>query len=155
MMGWLSPLNRTKALKLSLLLKLSPKKLKPWLVPWSLFLLRLLSPIRPCMKYCCHINWWELLDKPQKRICSTVGPPEPLANRQNIASLCVFYSYYFDERSSWTGSTGSTPILILWGDLLVILMDHMIFPSPFLDVMKMSMSTVSFLAQLDSGILCL
>ena len=41
------------------------------------------------------------------------------------------------------------------GDLLVILIDCMIFLSPFLDVTRMSMSTVPFLAQLDSGILCL
>ena len=44
--------------------------------------------------------WWELLDKLQKRICRTVGPPEPFAHRQNIASLSLFYSYYFDEWSS-------------------------------------------------------
>ena len=44
--------------------------------------------------------------------------------------------------------------LILEGGLLVILIDCMIFPSPFLDVTRMSMLTVSFLAQLDSGILC-
>ena len=43
----------------------------------------------------------------------------------------------------------------LEGGLLVILIDCMIFLSPFLDVTRMSMSTVSFLAQLDSGILCL
>ena len=32
---------------------------------------------------------------------------------------------------------------------------NMIFLSPILDVTRMSMSTVSFLAQLGSGILCL
>ena len=36
------------------------------------------------------------------------------------------------------------------GGLLVILTDFMIFLSPFLDVIRMSMSTVSLLAQLDS-----
>ena len=45
--------------------------------------------------------------------------------------------------------------LILEGGLLVILIDCMIFLSPFLDVINMSMSTVSFLAQLYSRILCL
>ena len=45
--------------------------------------------------------------------------------------------------------------LILERDPLVILIDSMIFLSPFLDVTKISMSTVSLLAQLDSGILCL
>ena len=41
------------------------------------------------------------------------------------------------------------------GSVLVILIDCMVFFSPFLDVTRMSMSTVSFLAQLESGILCL
>ena len=44
--------------------------------------------------------WWELLDNLQKRICRTVNSPDPLAHRQNIASLSLFYSYYFDEWSS-------------------------------------------------------
>ena len=38
---------------------------------------------------------------------------------------------------------------------LVILRDYMIFLSLFLDVSRMSMSAISFLAQLDSGIFCL
>ena len=45
--------------------------------------------------------------------------------------------------------------LFLEGWLLVILIDSMILLSLFLDVRGMSMSTVSFLAQPDSGILCL
>ena len=45
--------------------------------------------------------------------------------------------------------------LILNGGLLVILIDHMIFLSPFLDVTRISMSTVLFLAQLGCRILCL
>ena len=40
-------------------------------------------------------------------------------------------------------------------DLLIILIDCIIFLSPFLDVMRMSMSTVYFMARLDSGIVCL
>ena len=40
--------------------------------------------------------------------------------------------------------------LILEGGLLIILIVYMIFVSPFLDIARMSMSTVSFLAQLDS-----
>ena len=43
----------------------------------------------------------------------------------------------------------------LEGDLLIILIDCMIFPSPFLDVTRMSTLKVSFFAQVDSGILCL
>ena len=69
------------------------------------------STIRPCMKYCCHVwvgapsCYLELLDKLQKQICRTVGPSlaaslEPLAHRQNVASLSLFYRYYFGRFSS-------------------------------------------------------
>ena len=44
---------------------------------------------------------------------------------------------------------------ILKGGLFVILIDCIIFLLPFIDVTRMSMSTVSFLAQINSGILCL
>ena len=67
--------------------------------------------LRPCMEYCCHvwagdlISYLELLDKLQKRICRTAGPSlatslEPLAHRRNIASLSLFYRYYFGRCSS-------------------------------------------------------
>ena len=69
------------------------------------------STIRPCMEYCCYI--WagapscnlKLLDKLQKRICRTVGPSlatplERLAHRRNVASLILFYRYYFVRCSS-------------------------------------------------------
>ena len=63
------------------------------------------------MEYCCHVwacapsCYLELLDKPQKRICRTVGPLlaaslEPLANRWNVVSLSLFYRYYFGRCSS-------------------------------------------------------
>ena len=47
----------------------------------------------------------ELLDKLQKWICRTVGPSlaaslEPLAHRRNVASLSLFYRYYFGRCSS-------------------------------------------------------
>ena len=58
------------------------------------------------MEYCCHV--WagapscnlELLEKLQKQICRTVGPSlaaslETLAHRRNVASLSLFYRYYF------------------------------------------------------------
>ena len=69
------------------------------------------STIRPCMEYCCHVwagapsCYLELLDKLEKRICRTVGPSlaaslEPLAHRRNLASLSLFYRYYFGRCSS-------------------------------------------------------
>ena len=122
------------------------------------------STIRACMEYCCHVwagapsCYLELLDKLQKRICRTVGPSlaaslGPLAHRRNVASLSLFYRYYFGRCSSELAQL--VPLPYSRGNLLVILIDCMIFLSPFLDVTRMSMSTVSFLAQLDSGILCL
>ena len=58
------------------------------------------------MEYCCHVwagapsCYLELLDKLQKRICRTVVPSlaaclEPLVHPRNVASLSLFYRYYF------------------------------------------------------------
>ena len=69
------------------------------------------SNICPCMEYCCHVLagapscYLELLDKLQSRIYRTVGPSlaaflKPLANCRNVASLSLFYMYYFGRRSS-------------------------------------------------------
>ena len=62
------------------------------------------STIRPCMEYCCHVwagapgCYMELLEKLEKWICRTFGRSivaslEPLAHRQNVASLSFFYRY--------------------------------------------------------------
>ena len=50
----------------------------------------------------CYLG---LLDKLQKWTCRTVGHSlavvlEPLAHRQNVASLSLFYRYYFGRCSS-------------------------------------------------------
>ena len=69
------------------------------------------STTHPCMEYCCHVYagapscYLELLDKLQNRICKTVGPSldaslESLAHRRNVASLSLFYRYYFGRCSS-------------------------------------------------------
>ena len=63
------------------------------------------------MEYCCHVwagapsCYLDLLDKQQKRISRIVGPSlaaslEPLAHRRNVASLSLFYRYYFGRCSS-------------------------------------------------------
>ena len=62
------------------------------------------------MEYYCLVGarapscYLELLDKLQKWICKIVGPSladslEPLAHRQNVASLSLFYRYYFGRCS--------------------------------------------------------
>ena len=75
------------------------------------------STVRPCMEYCCHVwagapsCYLELLDKLQEWICRTVGPSlaaslEPLTHRRNVASLTLFYRYYFGRcLSELAGST--------------------------------------------------
>ena len=54
-----------------------------------------------------------------------------------------------------SGLNQLVPLPFSKGDQHVVLIDCMIFLSPFLEVTRMSISTVSFLAQLDYGILCL
>ena len=67
--------------------------------------------VQSCMEYCCHVwagapsCYLELLDMLQKQICRTVGPwlipsLEPLAHLRNVASLNLFYRYYFGRCSS-------------------------------------------------------
>ena len=103
------------------------------------------------MEYCCHVwagapsCYLELLDKLQKRICRTVGPSlaaslEPLAHCQNVASLSLFYRYCFgiDVLQNWLNWFH---FLFLQGGLLIILIDCMIFRSPFLDVTRMSVNS--------------
>ena len=69
------------------------------------------STIWSCREYSCHAwagaprCYLELLDKLQKPIRRTVGPSlaaclESLALHQNVASLSLFYRYYFDRCSS-------------------------------------------------------
>ena len=69
------------------------------------------STIWAYREYCCHIwagapsCYLELLDKLQTLICRTVSPslaasPEPLTHHRNVASLNLFYRYYFG-RCSW------------------------------------------------------
>ena len=69
------------------------------------------STIHPRMEYCCHVwagassCYLELLDKIQKWICRTAHPSlatslESLAHGQNVTSLSLFYTHYFDRCSS-------------------------------------------------------
>ena len=103
-------LNWIGTLTLSLLLKLPPRKLKPWFAPWSFFLLRLLF-ISINLSYslvwnllsCWSISsscYMDMLDKLQKKLCMTAGPSfiaslETWAHHQNVASASLFYKYYF------------------------------------------------------------
>ena len=116
-----------------------------------------------CVESCCYtwagaLNcYFKRLDKLQKRVCKTVGPSllvslEPSVHRRNVVSLGFSISITLvDVYLNWLNWFH---ILILEEGQLVILIDCMILLSPFQDVMWVSMSTDSFLAQLGSGILC-
>ena len=82
------------------------------------------SDICPCMEYCFHVwagassCYLEFLDKLQKRICRTVGTSlaaslEPLAHHRNVASLSLFYRYYFGRCSSELAHL--VPLPFSWG----------------------------------------
>ena len=102
------------------------------------------------MEYCCHVwagtpsCYLELLDELQKLIFRTVGLSlvgslENLVHHRNVASLSLIYTYYFDRYLSELAQ-------------LVVLPYSHDFLSPILDVTSIFMSTIPFLAQLDSVI---
>ena len=77
-----------------------------------------------CMEYCFHLwavalsCYLELLDKLQKQICRTVGPSpasslESLLPCGNVASLSLFYRYYFDR--CLYELTQLVPLRYFWG----------------------------------------
>ena len=81
-----------------------------------------------------------------------LGLLEPLAHRRNVASLSLFYRYYFGRCSSELAQLVPLPYSrgrsTRYSDRLHDF--SVTIPRCYKDVM----STVSFLAQLDSGILC-
>ena len=170
--GWLSLLIWIGALTMSLLLKLTPRKLELWFALWSFFLLRLLciSLNLPytnllCMEYCCHVcagapSCYLELGKQQKWICRTVGPSlaaslEPLAHCWNVASLKVF-SIGIALKGRSPELAQLVPLPLTWGRSTHSDRFHdfsVTIPRYYKHVYVNT--TVSFLAQLDSGILCL
>ena len=134
-------------------------KLELWFVLWSFFFLSLL-----CISInlpnglgagalSCHLG---MLEKLQKRIYRTVGSSlaaslESLAHRWNVPSLSFSIDITLvDVHQNWLNWFH---FFFLEVGLFLILKYCMIFLSPFLDVKRMSMSTISFLVQLGSEIL--
>ena len=120
------------------------------------------------MEYYCHVwagapsCYLDLLDKLQKRICRTVGLSlaaslEPLVHRRNVPSLSLFYRYYFGKCSSELAQLVPLP----YSSVLVPLPStrysdrlhdfSVTIPRCYKDVI----SAVSFLRQLNPGIICL
>ena len=90
---------------------------------------------------------------PFKMLGLTFSSKLDWGSKLDVASLCLLYRYYFGRCSSELAQL--VPIPFSRGGLLIILIDCMIFLSPFLDATRMSVSAVSFLAQQGCGILCL
>ena len=104
------------------------------------------------MEY-CYLEYWICWISYRKEFTGLlVLHLLPVLNHyRNVASLSLFYSIgitLVDNHLNWFNQFH---FLILKGGLLVILLDCIIFLSPFLDVRRMSMSIVSFLPQLDSS----
>ena len=108
--------------------------------------------LRPCIECCCHAwtgalsCYLELLNKLQKQIFRTLGSSltaflEPLVHRRNIASWSLFCRYSFGRCSSELTQMAHFPYSrgrsTRYSDTC------MIFLSPFLDITRLSMVTVS------------
>ena len=77
---------------------------------------------------------------------------EPLTRRRNVDDFSVFYRYYFGRCLSELAQLVPLPFSV-WRSTRYLI-DCMISVSPFLDVIRISMPTLSFLTQVDSRILC-
>ena len=92
-----------------------------------------------------------MLGKLQKQVCGTVG--HSLASSLELFSLGITL---VDVHLNWLNWFHFHFLILLIPlfhvRLLVILINCVIFLSPFLDAIKMPMPIVSFLAQLDSEI---
>ena len=110
------------------------------------------STIRPCMEYCCQVwsgtpnCYLELLDKLQIRICRTVGSSLAASIESSLkyGQLRSFLQVLLWQIFFKTGLTGSTSFFSR--EVYLLLIDCMIFLSPFPDVKRIAMSRVSFLA---------
>ena len=78
------------------------------------------STIRPLMEYCCHVwagapkTHLQLLDRVEKRAKNLIGQPLanellPLSVRRDVASLSLFYRYYFGRCSSALSESAPKP----------------------------------------------
>ena len=132
------------------------------------------STIRLWREYFCHawastpVCYLDMLDKLQKQVRRTVGTLlatsfEPLNHLRNLASLNLIYRYYFGRCTTQLVKLFHYSLLFfITGSLFIIQTSlfpwevHSLFwEIVFLDVIRVSMSTVSFFAQLNCDILYL
>ena len=151
------------------MLKLPPRKMEPWFILCSFFLLRLLIisvnlPYSPewntvfmsgCMllapAWICYINYrnryvgllvLHLLPLLNPWFIVKMWPGSEFSIGINLVDVCLNWLNWFH-------------FFILVAGPFFILIGFMSFQSPIVDVTRMSISTVSFLTHLNFGILCL
>ena len=118
----------------------------------------LVVAVQPCM------GWIPIKKKPNWESTQLTSIGKGLLNGaykvwlmpccQNVASLSIFYRYYFSRCSSELAEL--VPLPYFWGRSTHYSNRlHDFSVTMILDVAKMSKSAVSFFAQLDSGILYL
>ena len=107
-----------------------------------------------------ELDWgWEVFFSLLRLLCISINLPYSHIWNSVIMSglmlLVATWNCWITCKTEYAGLNWLNwlHVLILEGGLLIILIDCMIFLSPFLDVTRMCMSAVSFLAQIDSGIL--
>ena len=122
------------------------------------------STIRPCMENCCHVSagapscylicWISYKSEHAGLlVLYLLSVLNPWLVVEMQPALSLFCRYYFGRCSSELAELVSLPYS---GGRSTPYSDRLHdFLSPFLDVTSMSMSIVSLLAQLGSGIFCL
>ena len=150
---YLSLLNYIDAFTLSLLLKLSPKKLEPWFVLWHVFLLRLLF---------ISINLLFSLKRNNVPSSWLVFLAATWSFTSSLSSIFDWSLKCIQPESFLLFSINLVDIqmnqflcLILVGSPLFILIGCINYQLLFLNVIRMSLSKMSFLSQPDIGTLCL
>ena len=115
------------------------------------------STIWPCMEYCFHV-WSGVLVATWNRWIGYISRYAGLWVLHLLLLLnpwIIVFSMGITSVDVHLNWLNWFPFLILDEGLLIILIDWMIFLPPFLDVTRTSLSTVSFIAQLHYGVLCL
>ena len=105
------------------------------------------------MKYSCQVwafvpnCYLDMLGKLQKQVQKVAGPTFAACNSKNVADSSFICWYYFGRSLSELAELSD--FCMFMGGLIVIPISCMVFLSPFLHDIRVSMSKIYFLAQLD------
>ena len=106
--------------------------------------------MQPSMEYCCHVwagtpsCYLELLDKLQKQLCRIVGPSLAASLERLTHHQTLGFSIGITLEDAHLNLLNWFHFLILEGGLLVILIDCMIYLSPFLQSFSQYFDSLMF-----------